>query len=554
VYSSYKINRFLTLVLVTFALFLSSCYEFSEYGKKSDYEKLGAACIPSSGEVTPPSVSSVSPTDNSTYNSPATTVAVTFSENMETGSVTTNTNDTTCSGSFQLSSDNFTTCIKMSAAPVASDNDTIFTITPASSLSAATTFKVKITTSVKDISCNTLGSVNSGILGFSTSPSGSGTIIGTVQTDDGSNLSGVSLSDSLYGSTVATMTSDSSGDFSQASLALGMHSMTYTKDGYLDLTQTDLLGTDGDTLELETVRLIPDNCASGTMSGVITNAVTGDNLSGVYVYHTSGINKNSTAPWTYFGTTPDNGSWSISMSAGWYTIQAVKAGFYVGYHNAFACGNQSGQNNSLSPTLNEGEMRIILRWPKTNPVTGSDLDSHLQIPYLTPRVDGTECDGDSKKTDKCHLWYGTTQAADNAITVTGVSTRDYHQYTDIVSSGDYVTLDKDHNVNTGSPPGDETMTITRVRSGTYSYSVHNRTDKDNNTGGCCPNYKTNFSKSRAKVKVFYNDQGTLVRKRFNVPNDNGTLWRVFSYDSNGSGSGFTRVQTMSYEDTPKSIY
>ena len=62
---------------------LSSCSERSEYGEKSDYEKLGAACIPSSGEVTPPSVSSVSPTDNSTYNSPATTVAVTFSENME---------------------------------------------------------------------------------------------------------------------------------------------------------------------------------------------------------------------------------------------------------------------------------------------------------------------------------------------------------------------------------------------------------------------------------------------------------------------------------------
>jgi hypothetical protein len=374
---------------------------------------------------------------------------------------------------------------------------------------------------------------------------------------NGNNLSGVSLSDSLYGSTVATMTSDSRGDFSESQLALGMHSMTYTKDGYLDLTQTDLLETDGETLELETVRLLPDNCTSGTMSGVITNAVTGDNLSGVYVFHTSGINKNSTAPWTNFGTTNTNGAWSLpnsnyssSINAGWYTIMSRKVGYYDGFHNAFSCGNQSGQNNSLSPTLNEGEMRIILRWPKTDPVTGSDFDSHLQIPYLTPRVAGTECDGDSKKTDKCHLWYGTTQAADNATTVTGVSTRDYHQYTDIVSSGDFVTLDKDHNVNNGSPPGDETMTITRVRSGTYSYSVHNRTDKDNNTA----NYKTNFSKSRAKVKVFYNDQGTLVRKRFHVPNDNGTLWRVFTYDSNGSGSGFTRVQTMTYEDTPKSIY
>ncbi len=224
-YSFNKMNRFLPLVLVTFALLLSSCSERSEYGEASDYVKLGAACI-ATADVTAPTVSSESPTDNTTYNSPATTVAVTFSEKMASGSVTTNTSDTTCSGSFQLSSDNFTTCIKMSAAPVASDNDTTLTITPASSLSAATTFKVKITTSVTDISCNTLGSDNKSIVGFSTSPSGSGTISGSVQSDNGNPLSGVGVSDALWGSTVATTTSDNDGDFSQASLSLGMHSVT----------------------------------------------------------------------------------------------------------------------------------------------------------------------------------------------------------------------------------------------------------------------------------------------------------------------------------------
>jgi len=236
VYSSNNTNPVFLLVLVPIVLLLSSCYERSEYGKKSDYEKLGAACI-ATEDVTAPTVTSESPTDNSTYNSPATTVAVTFSENMATGSLTTNTSDTTCSGSFQLSSDNFTTCIKMSAAPVASDNDTIFTITPASSLSAATTFKVKITTSVTDISCNTLGSDNKSIVGFSTSPSGSGTISGSVQMDNGSPFYGVSVSDELWGSTVATTTSDSDGDFSQTSLALGRHSVTYSKSGYFGLTR-----------------------------------------------------------------------------------------------------------------------------------------------------------------------------------------------------------------------------------------------------------------------------------------------------------------------------
>ena len=537
-YSSNNTNPVFLLVLVPLVLLLSSCSERSEYGEKSDYEKLGAACI-ATEDVTQPSVSSVSPTDNSTYNSPATTVAVTFSENMATGSVTTNTSDTTCSGSFQLSSDNFTTCIKMSAAPVASDNDTTFTITPASSLSAATTFKVKITTSVTDISCNTLGSDNSSIVGFSTSPSGSGTITGSVQMDNGSALSGVGVSDALWGSTVATTTSDNDGDFSQASLALGMHSLTYSKSGYLGLTMKELLETDGETLNLETVRLLPDNCTSGTMSGTITDAVTGDNMSGVNLYYTSGINKNiKFGEWTYFGQTDENGVWSLpnsnypsSISAGWYTILSNKSGYYKDYHNAEVCGDISNQNNALSSQLNEGEMRIMLKWPKTDPVTAIDLDAHLSHP-------------DNDSNGKFHLYYN--------LNTCGCFDQggDYLVY----GAGDNVTLDWDDD-HTTAPPGKETITIlsgaaTKVRSGTFSYSVHNFTDKDNSTA----NYKTNLSKSSAKVKVFYNDEGTLVRKRFHVPNDNGTLWRVFTFDSSGSGSGFTRVQTMTYEKHPNKVY
>ena len=100
-------------------------------------------------------------------------------------------------------------------------------------------------------------------------------------------------------------------------------------------------------------------------------------------------------------------------------------------------------------------MRIILRWPKTNPVTAQDLDAHLSIP-----------DNDSDGT--LHLWYGTR------------SGKDYFIY---ASADDNVTIDKDHKVKSddnpwGAPPGDETITITKVRSGTYSYSVHNATDKD----------------------------------------------------------------------------
>ena len=241
-------NRFLSLVLVTLVLLLSNCSERSEYGKKSDYEKLGAV----STVTTVPTVSSVNPTDNSTYNYPATTVAATFSKKMATGSVTTNTSDTTCSGSFQLSSDNFTTCIKMSATPSASDNVTTFTATPADNLSGGTTFKLRITTSAKDTYSNSLASTYT-TDGFTTSPSGTGTIRGSVKMDNGSALSGVSVASSIYGTTVATVTTDNNGDFSQSSLGLGVYTLTYTKTNYLTVSQSDTLESDNQTLLVETM-------------------------------------------------------------------------------------------------------------------------------------------------------------------------------------------------------------------------------------------------------------------------------------------------------------
>ena len=147
-FSPKKFTQIFTIVLVLPAIVLSTCSEKSEYGDASDYEKLGASCDYSTGDTTIPTVSSLSPSDNSTNVPVASQVVVLFSDKMLANSISTNTADTICSGSFQLSSDNFSTCIKMSASPVDSDNDTTFSVTPASSLSLGTNYKFKITTSV----------------------------------------------------------------------------------------------------------------------------------------------------------------------------------------------------------------------------------------------------------------------------------------------------------------------------------------------------------------------------------------------------------------------
>ena len=474
-------NRFLSLVLVTLVLLLSSCSERSEYGEASDYEKLGAV----STVTTAPTVSSVSPTDNSTYNYPATTVAATFSKKMATGSVTTNTSDTTCSGSFQLSSDNFTTCIKMSATPSASDNATTFTATPTDNLSGGTTFKLRITTSAKDTSSNSLASTYT-TNGFTTSPSGTGTIKGSVKVDNGSALSGVSVAFSIYGATVATATSDSNGDFSQSSLGLGVYSLTYTKNDYLTSSQSDTLASDNQTLLVETMTQLTDSCSSGTISGKITDAVDGSNVSSVVLSAYKG------ATFIKSSTTKDSGEYSFSdMDPGWYDVYSILSGYIDEKFSAYSCGAQVNQDNSISTTLASGEMRIILKWPKTDPVTAKDLDSYL----YSPNSAGNGWD------------------------------KIYYNKKNETYGADTVKLDKDDMY----PPGDETITISKVRSGTYKFYVYNY------TGGT-----DNLSNSKAKVKVYYNDGTSSIKKKYYVPNDKGTVWwDVFNFDKN---TGFTAYE------------
>ena len=186
-------------------------------------------------------------------------------------------------------------------------------------------------------------------------------------------------------------------------------------------------------------------------------------------------------------------------------------------------------------------MSISLNWPTTNPVTGTDLDSHLYIPIIDIGASrGGDCDGDGDRGDTCHLNVRTNQV--KAAVYNGVTTHDYHIYGDN-STGDNVTLDRDRTTN----PGDENTTISKVRSGTYSFSVHDYTNKASNSSD-------SLSKSRAKVRVWYNKAGTLIKKTFHPPNTNGNLWRVFTFNSSDSGSGFTKVRTMTYQSAREDVY
>ena len=121
---------------------------------------------------------------------------------------------------------------------------------------------------------------------------------------------------------------------------------------------------------------------------------------------------------------------------------------------------------------------------------------------------------------------------------------------DIVSSGDYVTLDQDNQAGVVSSSscsgtshgecGPETVTISMVRSsGSYRFHVHNITDLSSTSS-------TALADNGTFVQVFYDD----VSYNFDVPKRAGNLWTVFDFDNS---TGFTQINTMSNESTVKSI-
>jgi hypothetical protein len=96
-----------------------------------------------------PSVVSTTPGDATAGINPFTNIIVTFSTAMSPGTITTKTtlDSGACSGSIQLSSDDFATCIPL-GAPVLSGANTIATMTPGLALAYGEVFKIRVTTGV----------------------------------------------------------------------------------------------------------------------------------------------------------------------------------------------------------------------------------------------------------------------------------------------------------------------------------------------------------------------------------------------------------------------
>ncbi|RHX85754.1 Ig-like domain-containing protein [Leptospira stimsonii] len=85
-----------------------------------------------------------------------TSISVTFTEAMDASSLNVNSSNTTCSGSIQISNNNFINCIRLAQQPLFFNQMRSFSIKPALPLVNFNEYQIKITAGAKDVSGNSL--------------------------------------------------------------------------------------------------------------------------------------------------------------------------------------------------------------------------------------------------------------------------------------------------------------------------------------------------------------------------------------------------------------
>ncbi len=107
-------------------------------------------------------VVSITPGDGAVKQGITTTIKVSFSRAVNLASITTNVTDTVCSGTVQVSSDNFSTCVRM-AVPVPSADGRMLSISAAAAFQSPVTYRLRLLAGVTSGSGISLGrEINSG--------------------------------------------------------------------------------------------------------------------------------------------------------------------------------------------------------------------------------------------------------------------------------------------------------------------------------------------------------------------------------------------------------
>ena len=237
------------------------------------------------------------------------------------------------------------------------------------------------------------------------------------------------------------------------------------------------------TTTVETILLVPPNSVPGSISGSVRDATTTSNagIPGAAIT----LSKGQGEAGLFVSETK-------SDAGGGYSFTGLEAGVYIirvvasRYSN---CGRtviplqasaNTVQNVVCSPIGSTPAIRVVLTWG-SNP---RDLDAHLTGPNVSDA-------------GRFHVFYPSTSRGNS-------------------DNAPFAKLDVDNT----SGFGPETITITRMNSGVYRYSVHDYTNRSSATS-------TELGSSGAKVELYLPSGELSGPRTFYVPNARGNLWVVF---------------------------
>jgi len=209
----------------------------------------------------------------------------------------------------------------------------------------------------------------------------------------GSAVVTVSLSEAASENVVVSLNSSSSDCISvpeNVTISAGNLSATFTAtavgtSGCSSVITASATGYGDSRITLN----VEESSGQGSLTGYVTDATTGDGIAGATVTIATDATTGdgiAGATVTIAGitvTTDENGRYRIdSIPAGYHQTLMASAEGYSPFEMSIhiAAGSTTNYDISLSPTLSEGEFRLVLNWGQKPP----DLDIHL----ITPQIEG----------------------------------------------------------------------------------------------------------------------------------------------------------------------
>lgn len=333
---------------------------------------------------------------------------------------------------------------------------------------------------------------------------GKGNITGYVfSAEDGSPLKDARIIVHKYDNKQKIVYTDEKGKYTIEGLSTGTYTLTASANKYQTYVIDNINVQKSITTNVETIKMISrENVEDSVVSGNFLDATTGNLIDNIKYEVRKGWNRPNGE---LVKTGMADKQYTVTLAPGNYTIIVSKDGYITNSENITATeGAVMERNVTLLPSggsTESKEMRIVLTWGREP----SDLDSHLFGSAM----------GSS---EFFHTFYSNKEYYFNNEFIAGLDLDDTTSY------------------------GPETTTIKKKSSGTYSYYVHDYSNKGSSNS-------TALSMSGAKVKVY---KGQELVLSMSVPvNQEGTVWHVFDYDV--ATDTIVPSDQMTYSDDPGSL-